>query len=231
MQGLNWLGLKYGLLYDADDAGSGNSSAGTGSGASGSSTPDTPDPAQSQNSGGISQDELNRVAGKARTEGKQLAIKALLEELGLESPDILKTLVKTAKEQEQAQMSEAEKLRKQLEKAEADAKAKDDAIAQSEQAIRNERRDSAVKTALRDANVRKEDAEDAFTLMDKRGLLDTLLSEDGKVDSKAVEAAVTKFKAEKPAYFAPTSPGSPSNAGGRTPAPEGSEIKLKKVSY
>lgn len=214
----NWLEQKE-LLFDIVDGGAGSSASVT-EGASGSSTPETPDPAKNQNSGAFSQDDLNKVAAKARTEGKQSALKALLEELGLDSVDSLKTTIETEKKRKEAEMSEAEKLQKALEKALADLKAKDDAIAQTEQTARNERRDSAVKTALRDANVRKEDADDAFILMRERGMLDTLLLEDGKVDSKAVEAAITEFKSKKPAYFAPTSPGSPPNTGGRAPAPD-----------
>lgn len=223
----NWLGQKE-LLYDVVDGGSG-SSAGAGENASASSASDKPDPTKNQNDGvSFSQDDVNKVAAKARTEGKQAALKALLEELGLESPDTLKTLVKTAKEQQEAQLSEADKLRKQLEKAEAEMKAKDDAIAKQQQATQLERRNNAVITALQGLKTPARKPQDVVILMDAKGLLTDLLKEDGTVDAAAVTRTVEAFQKENPEFFSPTSPGSPSNQGGRTPAPD-STIKVPKI--
>lgn len=71
-----------------------------------------------ENSGatGVSQDKVNELVGSARVEGRAAGEKALLESLGVESKETLQSLVKSAKEAEDANRSELEKARAEQER-------------------------------------------------------------------------------------------------------------------
>lgn len=69
----------------------------------------------------FTQQQLSAHVGRARTEGRDTAIKDLLAELGLEKADDLKTLVTTAKERAQAEQTEAERLKGEAERYKSEA--------------------------------------------------------------------------------------------------------------
>lgn len=63
----------------------------------------------------LSQDEVNKLVGKARDDGRKTAVEGLLKELGLESTATLKEFIAKAKEREDKDLSETERLRKENE--------------------------------------------------------------------------------------------------------------------
>lgn len=87
----------------------------------------------------FSQKDLDALVGEARKSGRETAVKKLLEELGVEDAEKLKTALAEAKKLKEAQMSEADKQKAALdaaEKAAADAKAeKETAIAQANERL------------------------------------------------------------------------------------------------
>ncbi len=63
--------------------------------------PDVPPPQTS----GVPQETVNKLVGEARKSGRETAMKTLLEELGLESLDTLKSLVGEVKTQRDKDMT------------------------------------------------------------------------------------------------------------------------------
>lgn len=209
------------LLLTTQQAGEGGGdSESTDADSDTSSTSDKPDPTKNKTDGGMSQDEVNKLVGKTRKDARSTAESELLQKLGVKTLDEAVEALTAERKRKESELSETERLQKALEKAEATAKESVDALVRLEEAGRLDRRNTAVKTTLRDANVRKEDAEDAFFLMEKRGLLENLLDKDGKLDEKAVNAAVEAFKKDKAAYFTPGGAGSRSNSDGRVSSPK-----------
>lgn len=62
----------------------------------------------------LTQDEVNALVGKTRTESRDKAVASLLEELGIPDKDALGTLVKESEERRQANLSETEKLNERI---------------------------------------------------------------------------------------------------------------------
>ncbi len=108
-------------------------------------------------SGKLSQEDVNRLVGNARSEGRSAAAKDLLKQLGFESVDDLSAVVKAAKEAEDQRKSEAEKLQAKLAEAEAKA-AKVQADAEA--------REAALKSRILNEAIK---AQAAKPVMDKDG--------------------------------------------------------------
>ncbi|HEX6034427.1 MAG TPA: hypothetical protein VFY83_08330 [Anaerolineales bacterium] len=223
LSGLFWT-ITPGISFNADDAGGGGSTTDADK-SSTSPKPETAPEKPEKGSRTFTQDEVQSIGAEEKRQGKkegeQAATAALLEKLkkaGIEvdSIDKMTELLLEDKKRRDAEMSETERLQKALEKAEADAKTAAEALAKREAEARVDRRDGKVREALTKANIRTEEVDDALLLMEKRSLLDDLLLDDGTVDAKKLEAAITKFKSEKPALFGPIT-GIPSGKGGRAP--------------
>lgn len=81
-------------------------------------TPDETSTDEGKKSGkpkGLSQDKVNELVGKARTEGEKRAAKKLLEDLGAESQDDLQAMLEEYNEMKRGQMSALERLETDLE--------------------------------------------------------------------------------------------------------------------
>lgn len=171
----------------------------------------------SSNGATLTQDEVNKLVGKARTEGKATAVNDLLKTLGVASSDDLKALIEDARKRAQADMTEAQKLQAERDRI---AKEKDDLSAQL-QAERDGRRNDKIASALISAasKLKANDTDDVLRYArDKHSdALSTLMDDNGAIDDKKVSALLDKIKGEKAHYFVPaiTGAGSPSNSGGR----------------
>jgi hypothetical protein len=161
----------------------------------------------------FTQDDLDKHVGSARKAGREAAMKALLEELGLDSPDVLKTLVKSKKEEEEAKKSEEQKLRDALAQKDAEIAAEKKARSEAEALRLQDKRDSALKALLLSAH----DPDGVLILLKAKHAdkVNGLILDNGDIDSKAAETLVAEYKTNNAFQFKGDSKGSPSNAEGR----------------
>ncbi len=176
----------------------------------------------------FSQKDLDALVGEARKSGRETAIKTLLTELGIETPDALKSFVKNAKELEQAQMTEADKQKAALEaaqKAATDAQAdKDKAIATANERLMK----AAVMSEASKAEHKLNPAAmaDLWLFVDKAKLE---VTETG--DVKGTEAAVKLVLKDRP-YLQTNGQarGMPLREGVRGPAGAGGAERKRTVT-
>lgn len=189
-------------------------------------------PAQNGGNGGSSepkkltftQEELDKIINERLGRAEESTLKKLLAKHEVPDEDTLANLVKASKEAEVNKLSAVEK----AEKAKADAEAKVKLLEDQVKAEREERRrdllHNAVSVAARDARAR--DAGDVLMWLQTNHAdeLAKAISDENKVDPKAVALLIGKAKEAKPYYFeggrTGAGPGSPSNAGGGTPTPD-----------
>lgn len=156
-----------------------------------------------------------RLARAGRT-----AVTDFLKEVGFEKPDDFKAFITTARQREQSELSEAERLKQALE-AEKQKSAQATEAAQKAEAKRLEMLvDSAIRTAAVSANAKNPD--DVLLWARSQDLSD-VLDEDGKVNAKSVSKIIDTLKKERAHWFGnggSGTPGSPSNAGGTTTPPD-----------
>ncbi len=189
-----------------------------GTAGSGEGTTPPADTTPSNADGTLSQADVNKLVGKARQEGKAVALKDILAELGLDSPDALKSLVTDAKAKREAEMSEAQKLQAQLE-AERKAKAEVEArVLALQQATVMERKSQAFLRGASASGVKQ--ADDLLILIQaKHGeKFNAVFSEDGAPDDAKLKAFLKEMQTAFPSFFGPQGAGSPSNAGGVAPS-------------
>lgn len=171
----------------------------------------------------LPQDEVNRLVGDARKQAREKALADFLKELGVDTPDALKATIADAKKRAEADMTEAQKAQAAKEAAEKERDEIRAALEAERQARQAEKRNAAIERAAKDA----EAPEDVVTWAEKHAaeLLAKTLTEDGAVDSKAVEKVVEACKQARPSWFkkTPKTPGSPSVAGGRSVEPDKAE--------
>lgn len=180
-------------------------------------------PAPDQSGEGFTQADLDRIAGDARKQGRQSALKEFLAELGFEKPDDLKTLIADTRKRQEAELSEAEKARREAEAEIKKRQALEAEYNQLKAERQQERLDRAVESALQKASAKK--PADVLDLMKVRGRLANLLTDEGQVDEKALAAVIEDFKKNNVEYFGSGNPGSPSNSGAKPPVPSGEKLQ------
>lgn len=94
---LNW---QTGFLFEAEtDQGNGSATEPKNQGSS-----------QPANQGAFSQEDLDRIVGKTRAEARQTGRNELLQELGIDDFDNLKTIIQSAQERAEAEKTAQQKL-------------------------------------------------------------------------------------------------------------------------
>lgn len=167
---------------------------------SGSPPPPTPPPATSGNT--FTQADITRVATREKEEGKQAAIRALQDELGVDL-ETAKAIVKNAKEADERSKTEAQKAADAAARAQTKAEEKErEATATAHQA------QLALQFVL--AGVTDEA---------KIGRYSKLVEVPVGAKPEEIKTAVAKLKEEEPALFGGTTPPPPAGNGGRPPAP------------
>jgi len=174
----------------------------------------------------FTQDDVNRIVAERARRASESAIKGLLEAAGLGSADELKSLVEETRKAKEAELSQSERLQKQIDALEQRAKAAEDALKEAEAKRRRDAAENALRVAASDAY----DASEVVLLIraTKATEVDAILSEDGSPDEKRARALVDALKKEKAHLFKGAAPGSPSNADGKprtTP-----EFKFPKIT-
>lgn len=154
------------------------------------------------------------------------AITAFLQGLGVEKADDLKARLSRLKEIEEKDLTELDKLKRDVESERATrAKLEADFAAyrtQIEQQQRLAARDARITALARDAKASAPEDVIAWAERNAADALGKVLKDDGAVDDAAVKALVELCKAARPAWFAavPRTPGSPPIGASTTPAPK-----------
>lgn len=155
-------------------------------------------------------ERLKRAQEKARQEERE----RLFKELGIEDPEGDKELLTAARKRKQDEMSEADKAKTELAKEQATRARLEAELAEERATRRLERRDNALRDALRNAQARNVDKTFAVLASLKKADVDAVLADDGTVDSKKVAALVEAAKKDYAEDFGPvrTIPGTGSHA-------------------
>lgn len=164
---------------------------------------------------------IDKLVGGARGEGKKSALTDTLKELGFDKLEDLKTLVKSAKEQDEAKKTEAQKLadaKTQAEKERDEAKAALD----TERAKRlTDQRDGKLKDALTAAKIKPDRVNAALKLLtvEQAEALQAAVKADGSIDDKAITKIAEDAKKAYPEWFGVGGVGTHSNSDGRIREP------------
>lgn len=178
---------------------------------------DTAPDSNAGNAATFTQEQVNAIVGERARRASESAVSELLKSLGFEKPDELKAIVDETRQRKEAEMSEAEKARAEVEAARKQAEELKAALDGERQQRITDRRDNALAQALAAAHAI--DADDALIWLRNKAAEDVaaIVREDGTVDPDGIAALVAKVRAEKPHFFRPGGPGSPSNRGGEVP--------------
>ncbi|GHG33007.1 hypothetical protein GCM10018777_56260 [Streptomyces albogriseolus] len=171
----------------------------------------SPPPASPEPVKQFTQEELERIAAREKSQGERAgarkALEELAQELGFTNPDDVKTFVATARKAQQDALSEEERRRQELERREAELAAREAAAIARERAVNR-------RAVLAGLGATGDDLEDAAAL----------LRVDDDADETAVREAAEKLKERRPELFgtrpaAQTSPLPPAPGGAPAGAP------------
>jgi outer membrane murein-binding lipoprotein Lpp len=184
-------------------------------------TPTDTAPVNSGNDGGQPnpQDAASKEVQERIKRAQRIAREKVLKDLGFEDLDKAKAALAKAREVEEGQLTEAQKLQAQVEKLSNDLKTATDRAAQAETERLKDRLDGVIASEARDAKAQHPDDVIDWIRTKSGEDLSKLVGEDGKVDAAAIKALVEKAKTARPTWFNTGGPGSPSNKGGKVPEP------------
>jgi hypothetical protein len=149
----------------------------------------TPEAPQSNNGGGFTQEDVNKIAGTRAKEAKQAAINDILSKTGVESLDDVFSYVEEYRALEEATATEADKANERAEKFEAQFK-------QEREARLNATRTWAFRDALRDSGINGGRIPGALRLAD----LDNL-EVDGDGNVTGIEEELEKVREASPEWW------------------------------
>jgi hypothetical protein len=186
-------------------------------------TPPATPPDNAGEAAKFTQADVDRLLGERAKRAAESATNKILASLGFESVDDLKKLVTTAKERAEAELSEAQKLQKQLETLTAEKQSVQAQLDAEKKERIADKRNAAVLAAASEA--RAVNSDDVLLWAEKFGAdhnapLDKVINDEGQIDKKAIEMIITAAKKERPNYFQQGGPGSPSNRDGQPPQPD-----------
>ncbi len=138
--------------------------------------------------GKFTQEDLDRIAGESRKDGRASAERELLKGLGVQDLDAAKAALEAAKALEDANKTELQRVQEEA------AKLREEAESAKAEA-RNSRIQSALELAIRDAGINPERASAAKRLVDLSKL------EVNGNDVSGLEDAVKELKTQSPEWF------------------------------
>lgn len=166
----------------------------------------------------FTQDELNAIVGERAKRSAEAAVNKLLETLGMKSPDELKTTLEEKRKRDEAELSETQKKDKVLEKMKADLDAAQLEIQKKDEAHKAVLMNAAIRAAAKGAH----DPDDVVKLLrdENADALTKAMNAEGVIDTKALDTLIADLKKKKGYLFGGQTPGSPSNAGGKSAEPD-----------
>lgn len=177
------------------------------------------------------QEEVNKIAGKARLEGKESgkseAMADLLKSLGVDKLEDATAAIKERNALRDSQLTETQRLEKERDEAKKEAEDAKAARAAMEQERQLDRRNDDIKTALTTARCSNPVKVMALMSVMQADELKATLKADGTVDKVAMNKLIDTAKKEHKEYFVGGGPGSPSNNNGRT-SNQGDRVALKR---
>jgi len=182
--------------------------------------PDTTPAKGGQDGGstGLTQADVDRIIADRLKRDREAQRKQWLEGLGYDSEDALKADVQAKREADAASKTELEQAQAAVEAANKKVAEAEARAAQALETAKEERRNTAILNAVKDA----EKPASVLTLLIAEHAEDVaaLMTDDGSIDAKKVEALATVARKEYAGMFPSGSPGSPSNHGGKVPQPD-----------
>lgn len=165
----------------------------------------------------FTQADMDRVAGRARADGRSTAVAEFTEQLGGKTPAEAKAALEAKAEADNAALTDAERARNEA-AADRAAAANEKAAAAAERlAVKVERKLIAAGVGTvtgEDPDGKK--AEAAAAALARAVRLVTLAPD---ADDTAIDTEIAAVKADVPALFTPTGAGSPPPAGSNPPPP------------
>lgn len=119
---------------------------------------------------GISEADLNKAAGAARADGESKGRKKLLEDLGFTDESELSGLIQAAKEREEAEKTEAQRISEQFEKLQSKHSKTETRAQELENKAKQTALTSAAQLAALEVGVRADRAADLIRLADLNGI-------------------------------------------------------------
>ena len=181
--------------------------------------PTTPSPDPALDNKGSDDVAMPKAAFNKRLEqAKKSGVNDLLEQLGIDSADTLAAMVKAAKDKADAEKTDLQRITDERDTLTKTIEQLTAQLGDAQTTLRRERVDNSVLDALRTAKARN--PHDVLTLLRADDSLKAVVGEDGTIDAKALEQAITTFKTARPDYFGVVSQGGgvPSNAHSKPPA-------------
>lgn len=162
----------------------------------------------------FTQADVDRIVAERVRRATDAALTKALAKLGVPDLDTAAAALAAHQQRQQADMSEAEKAAAETATARQEAAALKAALEAERQQRLADRRDNALAQAL--ASAQAIDADDVVTWLQKNAAdaVSALVHDDGTIDPDGVTALVAKARSERPHFFRPGGPGSPSNKGG-----------------
>ena len=155
--------------------------------------------------GKFTQEDLDRIAGESRKDGRGVAEKDLLKALGVESLDAAKAVLQAAKDAEDAQKTELQKAQEET------VRLRDEAAAAQADA-KSSRIQTALELKLRDAGINPARAAAALRLVDPSKL------DVNGTEVTGLDDAVKELKSQSPEWFGTTASPPDASRGGGGPA-------------
>jgi hypothetical protein len=175
-------------------------------------------PEQSGETGKMfSQADVDRIIGDRLKRAEESVLKRFLGDIGVETPDALKELVKAQRAAAEASKTEAQRWEERLT---ALILERDTYKAQLEQ-LGAARRDDKLTVALSDAlrNAGATDVEDLVVLVKAKysGDLEGILADDETIKFESLTKLMETVRSHHARFFVSSTPGSPSNTGAKPP--------------
>lgn len=175
----------------------------------------------------FTQADVDRIVAERVRRATEAATAKALARLGVADLDTAAAALAEHQQRKQADMSEAEKAAAVAAAARAEVDALQAALAGERQQRIADRRDNALAQAL--ASAQAIDADDVVLWLQRHDpeAVAALVGEDGAIDPDGITALVATARTERPHFFRPGGPGSPSNKGGEVPqAPMSAKARL-----
>lgn len=202
------------VVFEPDDN---PAPASSGAAVEGSENPEdevTPEPPKKKAEITLTSDKLKERLDKARGSARE----DLLKELGVESVDAAREVLKKAKELEEAQLSEQERLKKRAEEAEKEAETLKQVILRNERDYKQEQGERALKDIAREAGVDMEEWDVVQTRLQKH--IEANLSDEDEVNADSLKDFFEDLRKKKPVLFVAKEEAANSGSRDKKPAPK-----------
>lgn len=181
----------------------------------------------------FTQEDVNRIAAERAKRAQATAEANFLAALGGENLESVKAALEKARKLEEAQLTETERLQKELEAVKAERQKAEQMLVDMRTEVRDRARANAVSNALRNAGAQDTDNLMILVAAKHADAMNSVFDGDESAEPNASSLAsfVKQIQSGLPSYFASAGAGSPSNAGGTPPTPltEARKLALEEI--